>query len=482
MTAPLAGAATAPHDPPAASLDAPALVAAARARFDRGDTRPLAWRRTQLRALRRLLDENGPELEAALAEDLGRSAAEAQLLEIGVVRREIDDTLRHLARWTRTRGVRLPLALQPARARLVSEPLGVVLVIAPWNYPVQLLLAPLVGVLAAGNTAIAKPSELSPAVSAALARLFGRYLDEDVVRIVEGGVAETTALLAERFDHIVYTGGGTVARVVMTAAAQHLTPVTLELGGKSPVWFDDDSRLAAAARRIAWAKWVNAGQTCIAPDYVLTTPERVAPLTDALAAAAEDLWGTDPAGSPDFGRIVNDRHWERLVRSLDGVEVAYGGARHAATRYLGPTIVHLSASASGPLATDEIFGPVLPVVAVGSPEEAVAHITARDKPLALYVFSASAATRRLFVERTSSGAIGEGIGLLHAGTSSLPFGGVGPSGMGAYHGRHSIQRFSHLKPVLTKPLWPDTLRAVQPPLTGVRAALARRLSGAGRLR
>lgn len=460
-------------------------VADVRAGFDRRVTRSLAWRRAQLRALSRMLTEREAEIEAALHADLHKSATEAQLTEIGVVQTEIAHALRHLARWVRPRPVALPLSFVPATARLVPEPLGVVLVIAPWNYPVQLLLSPLVGVLAAGNAAVLKPSELAPHTSALLAGIVPEYLDTEAVRVVEGGVEETTVLLRQRFDHIVYTGNGRVARIVLKAAAEHLTPVTLELGGKSPVWFDDDAHLESAARRIAWAKFVNAGQTCIAPDYVLTTPERVGPLTDALRRAVEDLYGSDPAASPDYGRIVNERQHARLVGLLDGADIAFGGTHDAATRYLAPTVLHAPQVRPGqspgdaddptPAMRDEIFGPILPIVPVASVEDAIAYVNAGDKPLALYLFSASRRRRAEVIARTSSGAVGVDVGLLHAAASGLPFGGVGPSGMGAYHGAVSFRTFSHLKPVLRKPLRPDTLRFVQPPFSDLGRALARRM-------
>ncbi|PWD49897.1 aldehyde dehydrogenase family protein [Serinibacter arcticus] len=464
-------------------------VATARARFDDGVTRPLAWRREQLAALDRLLVEHGVELEEALHADLHKSATESRITEIGVVRAEIAHALRHLTRWARPRRTSLPLALRPGRAALVPEPLGVVLVIAPWNYPVQLLLSPLVGVLAAGNTAVLKPSELAPHVSALLTRLVPAHLDPRAVRVVPGAVPETTALLAERFDHIVYTGNGRVARIVARAAAEHLTPTTLELGGKSPAWFDDDAHLEQAARRIAWAKFSNAGQTCIAPDHVLTTPDRVAALTAAIERAVRDLWGQDPASSPDYGRIVSDTHHARLVGYLDQGRVAFGGDHDAATRFLAPTVLQMSqptdpaASRDGEdvpaVLREEIFGPVLPIIPVPSASAAIDYVNAGDKPLALYVFSASAATSRAFVQGTSSGTVGLDVALLQAAAPELPFGGVGESGSGSYHGQASFDAFSHLKPVLRKPLELDTLRIAQPPFSGRRGRVARRLLGLG---
>ncbi|MFB7655961.1 MULTISPECIES: aldehyde dehydrogenase family protein [unclassified Streptomyces] len=462
----------------------PAAVSDTRSLFDAGATRPLSARAARLKALRAMLTENQTDLESALWSDLHKSAGEAQLTEISVVLAEINHTLRHLRRWARPRRGPVPPALWPARARLVPEPLGVVLVIAPWNYPVQLLLDPLVGVLAAGNTAVLKPSELAPATSALIARLVPRYFPDGAVRAVEGGVPETTELLAQRFDHIVFTGSGTVGRIVMRAAAEHLTPVTLELGGKSPVWFDDDANLHQAARRLAWAKYTNAGQTCVAPDYVMTTPDRVPALVDALKSAIADMWGTDPRAGRDYGRIVDERQFDRIVSLLDDVDVVIGGEHDRAERYIAPTVVTVPAAggrtavgqeAAHPVLREEIFGPVLPIVAVESARQAVEVVNGWDKPLALYVFTPSARTRRLFEQNTSSGAVVHDAGLIHVAATGLPFGGVGASGMGAYHGAHSWRAFSHLKPVLRKPLRPDTLRLAQPAFTDLGLRFVKRL-------
>lgn len=468
---------------PAQTVDEPlrsavGAVVTARGVFDSGATRPLDARVQRLRALRTLLTDNEAAFEAALWADLRKNRAEAQFTEISVVIAEIDHTLRHLRRWARPERGPVPAALLPGKARVVSEPLGVILVIAPWNYPVQLLLDPLVGVLAAGNTAVLKPSELAPATSSLITRLVPTYFPDGSVRAVGGGVPETTALLEQRFDHIVFTGSGTVGRIVMRAAAEHLTPVTLELGGKSPVWFDDDAHLRAAARRLAWAKFTNAGQTCVAPDYVMTTPDRVPALVEALREAITDMWGTDPRAGRDYGRIVNESHFDRLVGSLDGARILVGGDHDRTDRYLAPTVVTLPGhhpglgpGAAHPLMRAEIFGPILPIVAVDSPHRAVELINSWDKPLALYVFSDSA-TRRLFERHTSSGAVVHDAGLIHVAANGLPFGGVGASGMGAYHGSYSWRTFSHHKPILRKPLTPDTLRLIQPPFTGLRQRLA----------
>ncbi|KOV64258.1 aldehyde dehydrogenase [Streptomyces sp. MMG1121] len=423
-----------------------------RATFATGRTKPVEWRTEQLRRLRAMLTERGADLAAALHADLGKSRTEAYRTEIDFTIREIDHTLEHLADWLRPEPAPVPAHLgADATAWTQYDPLGVVLVVAPWNYPAQLLLAPMVGALASGNAVVAKPSELAPATSAVLADLIPAYLDTDAVAVVEGGIPQTTALLAERFDHIFYTGNGTVGRIVMRAAAEHLTPVVLELGGKSPVFVDRDADLDVVADRLARGKFLNAGQTCVAPDYVLTDPETAAALEPALVRAVEKLFGADPAESPEYGRIINERHFDRLSALLDSGRVAVGGASDRAAKYIAPTVL-ADVHPTSPVMREEIFGPILPIVTVPGLDEAIAFINDRDKPLALYVFSESADTRGRLAAETSSGGLGYGLPLAHLTVSDLPFGGVGESGMGNYHGRYSIETFSHRKAVLDKPL------------------------------
>ncbi|MFI6365223.1 aldehyde dehydrogenase family protein [Nocardia sp. NPDC050630] len=456
-------------------MTAPSPVLELRNTFQRGITRPLRWRRDQLRALRRLLLDNEDALTAALHDDLHKSATEALMTEIGVVVTEIEHTLSHLRRWLRPRRVLVPAKLQPARARIVREPLGVVLVIAPWNYPVQLVLGPLVGALGAGNTVVLRPSELAPATSRVLADLVPRYLDHRAVRVVEGGVDATQAMLSERFDHIFFTGSGRVGRIALEAAAPNLTPVTLELGGKSPLWIDDTADLEVAARRIAWGKFVNAGQTCVAPDFVLTTPQCRPVLEAALTEAITHLFGPDPQRSPDYARIISADHLTRLTKFLDDGTVVAGGLVDESDRYLSPTVLS-DVDPNSDIMEQEIFGPILPIVEVADVDAAIAFINERDKPLALYVFTGSASTRRRFQERTSSGAIVSGTTILHPAVPALPFGGVGSSGMGAYHGERSIANFSHDKAVFDKPFHPDLTRLIEPPYSRFGRWLVRLLS------
>ncbi|GAA3708986.1 aldehyde dehydrogenase family protein [Streptomyces tremellae] len=421
-----------------------------RATFRTGRTQGNDWRTRQLTALRALLTEHRGDFVAALHADLGKGEEEAVRTEVAFTVREIDHALAHLDAWTRPAPAPVPERLAGSTAWSVLEPLGVVLVIGPWNYPAQLVLAPLAGALAAGNCVLVKPSELAPATSALLARLVPHFLDRDAVAVVEGGIPETTALLAQRFDHIFYTGNGAVGRVVMRAAAEHLTPVTLELGGKSPVFVDRDADLAEVATRLVATKYMNAGQTCVAPDYVLTDPGTAPRLVAALAAEIRAVHGEDAAASPAYGRIVNERHFDRLSGLLDSGTVAVGGGRDRATRYLAPTVL-TGVSPDAPVMREEIFGPILPIVEVPGLDEAIAFIVARDKPLALYAFTGSATTRDRLLAETSSGAVTFGAPVAHLGVPDLPFGGVGESGMGNYHGPYSMETFSHRKAVLAAP-------------------------------
>jgi aldehyde dehydrogenase (NAD+) len=456
--------------------DIPGIVGAVRAGFGSGLLSDVGSRRVQLQQLRALLVDNEEAIAAALAADFGKPSIETYGTEVGFTVKEIDHALKHLDTWTKPRKARLPLILRPGSAHIAPEPLGVVLVIAPWNYPFQLQFGPLVGALAAGNAAVLKPSELTAASSALIATLVAEYLDDRVVRVVEGGPAETEALLEQRFDHIVYTGNGRVARTVMAAAAKHLTPVTLELGGKSPAIVLADADVESAARRIVWGKFLNAGQTCVAPDYVLVDAVIEDRFLGSVLRAVHDFYGDDPRSSPDFARIVNDRHFARLSGLLDagGYEaVVTGGIRDAATRYIAPTVV-AGVETTSPLMSEEIFGPVLPVLTIGSADEAIAFVNDRDKPLALYVFGGDEAMIQRVVDSTSSGGVTVNHVVLHVAAPDLPFGGVGASGMGAYHGEAGFNTLTHFKPVLTRPARPDP-PVLYPPYKAWKQKLMRKL-------
>jgi len=449
-----------------ASLNAADLVARMRATFEGGRTREMAWRRGQLEALRRLLLEREGRLIEAIAKDFAKPAFETQITETRNVVWEIDHALPRLSRWMRGRRASVPWALWPGSGRIRPEPLGVALIIAPWNYPVQLLLSPVVGALAAGNCAVLKPSELTPNTSEALAELVPQYMDRDAVAIVAGGAEASTALLGERFDHIFFTGGARVGRVVMEAAAKHLTPVTLELGGKSPCVVAADANLKIAAERIVWGKFLNAGQTCVAPDYVLVDRTRHDALIDAMTATITRFFGADPKQSPDFARIVNEHHAERLAGYLKGGRVTVGGTVDIAQRYIAPTIL-TDVDVTAPVMHEEIFGPILPVLKVDGPAEAVAFINAREKPLALYLFTSGAGVRETIVGGTSSGGVCINDVVVQLSAPDLPFGGVGMAGFGRYHGRAGFELFSNMKSVLRRHLWPE------PPLRTVPHSAAK---------
>jgi len=454
-----------------AAVDAPTLVSSLRASFGTGRTRPIGWRRAQLRRLRDLITENEDRIAGVLNEDLGRPRYEGILAEAHFVVSEIDHMLDHLADWMEPEFVSSPLALQPATAYSKAEPLGVVLVISPWNYPIQLALAPMIGALGAGNCVVLKPSEVAPASSALLAELVPRYLDTECVAVVEGAVPETTALLEQRWDHIFFTGGERVGKVVMTAAAKHLTPVTLELGGKSPCIVDETTNYKVAARRIMWGKCLNAGQTCIAPDYVLVTEAAKAPLVAALKDALSSFFKGDSKASGDYSRIVSDRHFDRLVTLMANGTVLAGGESDKESRYIAPTLLD-DVALDAPLMQEEIFGPLLPIVTVKSVADAIEVVNSRAKPLALYVFSSKSKVVDQVLDQTSSGGACVNDVVNHFLVPDLPFGGVGTSGQGAYHGKHSFDVFSHRKGVFNKPTWVDpSLR--YPPYTDNQLKLVR---------
>jgi aldehyde dehydrogenase (NAD+) len=450
------------------------LVAGLRTTFESGRTRPIDWRKSQLRALLQLLEENEEELGRALHDDLRRHEIEAYAADIGHCKVEIKHTLKHLAKWAKPRRVRLPLTSLPGSGWIVPEPLGVALVIAPWNYPIQLLIEPLAAALAAGNCVVAKPSELAPACSAVLSRLLPRYLDDSAVVVVEGGVPETTALLEQRFDHIFFTGSTSVGKVVMAAAAKHLTPVTLELGGKSPAIVASDADLDVTAKRLAWGKHLNAGQTCIAPDYVLVESTVRDELVRRLGETFASFHPDGAKESPDFSRIISDGHFERVSGYLDGHggTVAAGGDTDADQKFVAPTVI-VDPDVDSPVMRDEIFGPILPVITVESVDDAIAFVNAREKPLALYVFSGSDDTADRVIETTSSGGVCVNHTLMHITPQSLPFGGVGPSGMGAYHGKAGFDVFSHEKSVLKKPTKLDP-PILYPPYTSLKTKLIKK--------
>lgn len=441
--------------------------------FDQGLTRPLSWRKHQLEQMLKMLEENENAFAEALATDLGKPLVEGFITDIAFVAGEVRAMIKNLKKWNKPERVRTPLVTMPARSRLRPEPVGVVLVIAPWNYPVQLLLVPVAGAIAAGNAVVMKPSEVSAATSALLGKLIPKYMDGSAIAIVEGGVPETTDLLEQRFDHIFYTGNGTVGRVVMAAAVKNLTPVTLELGGKSPVIIDASANLRIAARRIAWGKWLNAGQTCVAPDYVLIDDSIRDSFVDALQSAVRDFYGADPEQSESYGRIVSPRHFDRLVSLLDDGTAVIGGQSNAESRYIAPTVLS-DVDMSSRIMDEEIFGPILPVIGVSSTNEAIAYVNAHPHPLALYVFAEKKTVIERVLDRTTAGGVTVNGTIMHLTNPNLPFGGIGESGMGSYHGKSGVRLFQHLKPVLIRGTKLDPSLAY-PPYTDRKAKIFRKV-------
>ncbi len=430
----------------------PQIVKQQREFFRTGQTQLLSFRLEQLTKLKQaIVDRQDAIIQAAKA-DLGRPAFEAYF-EIATLG-EINLALKQLKSWVKPQRVKSPIDQFPASAWIQPDPLGVVLIIGPWNYPFQLIISPLVGAIAAGNCAILKPSEHAPETSRVVAELIAATFDPHYVAVAEGDVNISQQLLAEKFDHIFFTGGTAVGRIVMTAAAQHLTPVTLELGGKSPCIVDSNIHLDRAAKRIAWGKFINTGQTCIAPDYLLVQRQIEPALVDRIKYYIKEFYGENPAQSPDYGRIIHSQHFDRLIGFLDRGEIILGGESNPTDRYLAPTLID-GVTWDDPVMQEEIFGPILPILTYDTLEEAIAQVNARPKPLALYFFSQDRDRQEQVLRTTSSGGVCINDTVMQVGVTSLPFGGVGESGMGSYHGKASFNTFSHFKSVLRREFWLD---------------------------
>lgn len=470
LTAPLPDIPTVPETP---SERIEHVLAAQQAFFASGATRPQAFREAQLKTLKKAVKAYYSQIETALKRDLNKSAMETYASEIALVFDEIDFMLKHLASLMQPKPVKTPASHFPAKSLIMYEPYGRVLNIAPWNYPFQLCIAPMVGAIAAGNTLVLKPSEYAPHTSAVIAEMFAAYFDPSYIAVIEGGIDTTQALLQHPFDYIFFTGSTAVGKVVMRAASEHLTPVTLELGGKSPCIVDRSADIAQAAKRIMWGKTLNSGQTCIAPDYLLVHESIKDTLIEAMQQAVTDMYGKDPLQNPDYPRMINPRHYARVKQLLqDGTSVV-GGQFDDRRLQISPTVL-TGITWQSPVMQQEIFGPVLPLMTFSDMDQVIHDINAKDKPLALYLFSKDADVEDKVLNAISFGGGCINDTLMHIANHHLPFGGVGASGMGSYHGNFSFYTFSHAKAILKRGTWVD-VPVRYPPYTPQKLALIRKL-------
>ncbi|MCV3213773.1 aldehyde dehydrogenase [Plectonema radiosum NIES-515] len=455
------------------NLSIPDIISKQRDFFQTGETKNIDFRVAQLKTLKQAIIEDTEVIIEALKADLNKPEFEAYATEV-LVYKEIDSAIKDIKNWTKPKKAAVSLDFFPASARIYPEPLGVVLIIGPWNYPLQLIISPLVGAIAAGNCAIIKPSELAPHTSRVLADIITKHFDQAYIAVLEGGVETSQQLLAEKFDHIFFTGGTAVGKIVMAAAAKHLTPVTLELGGKSPCIVDDDINLEQTARRITWGKFLNAGQTCIAPDYLLVDKKIKDNLLASILKCLKEFYGDNPATSPDYARIIHQKHFDRLVNFLKDGKIIVGGESNSSESYIAPTVID-KVSLTDAVMEEEIFGPILPVIEYTDIGEAIALINSRPKPLALYLFSQNKNLQKQVCQQTSSGGVCINHTVIQVAVSSLPFGGVGESGIGSYHGKASFDTFSHYKSVLYKSFLLD-VKWLYPPYKG-KLSLLKRILG-----
>lgn len=429
-------------------------VARQRAFFESGATRSYEFRLQQLKQLKAAMLKYADEVEAALKQDIGRPALEAYV-EMSTAMEELNHTLKHLKKWMQPKKVGTPLLAQPGRSRIEYTPLGVVFIMGPYNYPYVLCIQPLIGALAAGNTVIMKPSSLTPATSAVMEKMAKEFFTPDVFQIFQGSTDVTDALLEEQFDHIFFTGSPRVGKIVMAKAARYLTPVTLELGGKSPTIVHSDAKLEIAAKRLLAGKLMNAGQTCIAPDHLFVHASVKDEFQRILVKTLKDFYGDNPQKSPDFGRIINGKHFERVKALIDPAKVLAGGQTDAADRYIAPTLLK-DVTLDDAVMQEEIFGPLLPIISYNSLSEVYKHVKRLPShPLALYVFTESRDVERDVLDNIQFGGGCVNNTLMHIANANLPFGGVGESGLGAYHGHRSFLTFSHQRSVLKSSTFMD---------------------------
>lgn len=419
--------------------------------FNTQQTKDISFRKEQLKKLSKAIKSYESDILEALYTDLGKNKVEAYATEIGITLKSIKNARKELKNWTKTKNVDTPLYLFPTKSYIKKEPYGTVLIIAPFNYPFQLVFEPLIGAIAAGNTAIIKPSELTPNVARVIKRLINETFDANYIEVIEGGIEETQTLIHLPFDHVFFTGSENVGKIVYQAASENLVPVTLEMGGKSPVIVDETANIKVASERICFGKFTNAGQTCVAPDYILVHESVKDDLITALSKTLREFYGQNIQQSPDYGRIVNLKHYHRLTSLLNSeqMNIVFGGHSDEDERYIEPTLLDHVTSDSA-IMQEEIFGPILPILTYQSLDEAIAFIHQRPKPLSLYLFSEDEnATQRVINELSfGGGAINDT--LMHLANPKLPFGGVGASGMGRYHGKYSFDTFTHEKSYIFK--------------------------------
>lgn len=448
-----------------------AIVEKQRDYFQSNVTKSVSHRKSTLQKLLQVLESNEGLLLDATFKDLRKSKFETITTELGILKSEINHCLQNLDSWADKEYVSTVLANIPASSYIINEPLGSVLIIGAWNYPILLTLHPLIAAIAAGNTAILKPSELSPSSSEAIAQIINSNFDANYIHVIEGGIPETTNLLALKFDKIFYTGSSAVGKIIYKAAAEHLTPVTLELGGKSPAIITKTASLKIAAKRIVWGKFLNAGQTCVAPDYLLVDQKVKAAFMEELKSQIVSIFGNDPQQSDALGRIINSKNFQRLKRFIQPEQIVFGGQTDESDLYIAPTLLG-NVSWEDPVMLEEIFGPILPIMEYTDLNEAIHQIKSQPKPLALYIFTNSSKTKEKLLREISFGGGGINETIVHLGNHHLPFGGVGNSGMGNYHGKYGFDCFSHKKAIHEKPNWFEP-SLKYPPFTDFKTKIIR---------
>lgn len=459
----------------ATSFDAVAIVEKQRKFFASGKTKDVEFRIEQLKKLKNLIVDNQQAIMAALKADLNKSPMEAYGTEVGFLIADIDHTLKDIRSLAKPRKVKTPLFHQLGSSWIQAEPFGCTYIIAPWNYPFQLALSPVIGAMAAGNTCLIRPSRMSENTAKIMEKIINENFDDGYLKVVISDMAQSNALLEQKFDYIFFTGSPDVGRQIYQAAAKHLTPVTLELGGKSPCFVDETFNTNWGIKRLVWGKFTNAGQTCVAPDYVLIDKKAKQKFVELFIKTTKEFFGENPQQSPDLGRIINEKHFVRLSQLLEKGNILMGGKTDIKDLFIAPTLID-GISVEDPIMQDEIFGPILPIIEYEKLDDAIKFVNSRNKPLALYIFSDDKMYQERILNETSSGNASINECLMHVANFELPFGGVGESGIGAYHGKLSFDTFSHLKGVLKKSTLAD-LKQRYPPYTEAGANLVKKLMG-----